>query len=508
MVLSLVLQSIHFTPRRALRTQLSGVRDILRNHDLALGLEPGSHNIPKDPRTCISHFDLLPVTIEYICCSSCHALYPYEREDQNHGETSIHPQACSYQTTPSSAPCGTSLWKNVQTQGNVYRRVPIKKHLHQTLKSWVGRLLSRKGMESLVKGRPHGLSSPDIVDDIWLSRVFVGLKDSSGKPFYPGPPEEIRLVFGLSVDSFNPLGNQTAKQKVSSTGVWLVLLNLPWELRHLTDNLYLAEVITGPDKPSLAQLNHYVNLVVREFLQFWDPGVFLSRTYDHLLGRLVKAMVVPVICDKLGAHQVIGYSSSPTAHYFCTLCDLDHDDIKVLDRTQWPQKSCSEARRFSTLWKDATNDKEKVDIFQAFGWRWSPLFDLPYFDPVLFTVIDSMHALDLGLLQTHCRDLFRIDLDSPGGDGIPNDSQRADIDPYPVLGAEDTRRLEKCEALIKENSGGMLYKLVTFNRRILYNICLRHGIKGDGYREIVGTRWVLAKNINLWVSRLHGIIPC
>lgn len=61
MVLSLVLQSIHFTPRRALRTQLSGVRDILRNHDLALGLEPGSHNIPKDPRTCISHFDLLPV---------------------------------------------------------------------------------------------------------------------------------------------------------------------------------------------------------------------------------------------------------------------------------------------------------------------------------------------------------------------------------------------------------------------------------------------------------------
>jgi len=497
MVLSLVLHNIYFTPRRALRAQLGGVRDILRNIELSLGLEPGTQIIPKDPRTCISHFDLLPVTTEYICCPSCHALYPDEREDENHGETSIYTQTCSYQSTPSSNPCGASLWENIQTQGNVYRKAPIKKHLHQDLKSWVGRLLSRKGMESLVKSRPHGHSSPDVVDDIWLSKVFVGLKDSSGKPFYPGPPNEIRLVFGLSVDSFNPLGNQTAKQKVSSTGIWLVLLNLPWHLRHLQDNLYLAGVIPG--KPSLDQINHYLNLVVRQLLQFWDPGVFLSRTYEHLQGMLTKAMVVPVICDKLGAHQAVGYSSPP-AHYFCVLCDLDYDDIKVLDRTQWPPKSCSEARRFSTLWKNAVNDKEKVAIFQAFGWRWSPLFDLPYFDPVLFTVIDSMHALDLGLLQNHCRDIFGIDLDNIGGEGIQNDSPRTDIDQYPVLGEEDTRRLEKCEALIKENLPGMLYKLVTFNRRILYAICLRHGIKGDGYREIVGTRWVLAKNINLWVN--------
>ena len=362
MVLSLVLQSIHFTPRRALRTHLGGVRDILRNHDLSMGLEPGAQNIPKDPRTCISHFDLLPVTTEYICCPSCHALYPYEH--QNHNST--YPQGCNYRTTQSSTPCGILLWKDIQVRGNDYRRVPIKKHLHQELKSWVGRLLSRKGMETLVKGRPHALLSPDIVDDIWLSRVFVGLKDSSGKPFYPGPPNEIRLVFGLSVDSFNPLGNQTAKQKVSSTGIWLTLLNLPWNLRHIQENLYLADVIPG--KPSLDQINHYLNLVVRELLEFWDPGVFLSRTYEHLLGRLTKAMVVPVICDKLGAHQTVGYSSAPTAHYFCVLCDLDYDDIKVLDRTQWPPKSCSEARRFSTLWKEAINDKEKLAIFQSFGW--------------------------------------------------------------------------------------------------------------------------------------------
>jgi len=42
-------------------------------------------------------------------------------------------------------------------------------------------------------------------------------------------------------------------------------------------------------------------------------------------------MLVPVIADMLALHQVIGLPSSTMAHYFCTFCDLDFDDIKVFD---------------------------------------------------------------------------------------------------------------------------------------------------------------------------------
>jgi len=63
--------------------------------------------------------------------------------------------------------------------------------------------------------------------NIRSSAVFRDITDPSGKHFYPGPGTNARLVFSLSVDSFDPFGNKTASASVSSTGMWLALLNLP-----------------------------------------------------------------------------------------------------------------------------------------------------------------------------------------------------------------------------------------------------------------------------------------
>jgi hypothetical protein len=357
----------------------------------------------------------------------------------------------------------------------------------------MGRLLARKGIEEHLEGRPSQRPTTDIIDDIWVSDVFLNLKDHSGDRFYPGPIDEGRLVFSLSVDSFNPLGNKTAKQSLSSTGIWLVLLNLPWFLRYRPENLYLAGVIQG--KPSTYQINHYLELIVKDFLELWYPGVFFSRTHKHQLGKLFKAMLVPVVCDMLAARQVIGYANSPTSHYFCTLCDLDIHDILVLDRRDWPQKDLADIRRFAALWRDAESERDRDSIFEAFGWRWSPLLDLPYFNPTLFTVVDSMHTLDLGVLQHHCRELFGIDVKHVGGDGSPSQSSPATKQ---VL-SDDFQKLRNCHNLIKLNGIEMLYELLNFDRRELYTICVYYDIRGER-DKIVGTRWLLAKQINAWVS--------
>ncbi|KAF9487937.1 hypothetical protein BDN71DRAFT_1362961, partial [Pleurotus eryngii] len=52
-------------------------------------------------------------------------------------------------------------------------------------------------------------------------------------------------------------------------------------------------------------------------------------------------------------------------------------------------------------WRDTPSERHKQMLFEAFGQRWSPLFDLPYWDPVRFIVIDSMHMLDINLLKNH-----------------------------------------------------------------------------------------------------------
>ncbi|KAF9455221.1 hypothetical protein BDZ94DRAFT_1148659, partial [Collybia nuda] len=161
-------------------------------------------------------------------------------------------------------------------------------------------------------------------------------------------------------------------------------------------------------KPSVAQTNHALQLVVNDLLEFWEHGVYFSRTYKHRLGRLFKAMLVPLIADMVAVRQVIGLPISTTAHYFCTFCDLDYDDIDIINREEWPLKDATEFRQFATLWKEAQLETHQKEIFQAFGVRWSALLDLPYWNPVLFSVIDSMHALDLNLFQNHVRNIFKI----------------------------------------------------------------------------------------------------
>ncbi|KAJ2912519.1 hypothetical protein MD484_g7899, partial [Candolleomyces efflorescens] len=349
----------------------------------------------------------------------------------------------------------------------------------------------------MVKVRPD--SDGKQVSDIWSSQVFQELQDQSGEKFFPGPEDELRLVFSLSVDSFNPFHNKTAKQTASSTGIWMVLLNLPREARYLPENMYLAGVIPGPSKPSNDQINHYLKLVVDDFKSFWHPGVHFTRTFKYRSGRLAKAMLIPIVCDLLGARQVIGYAAAPSAHYFCTVCDLDIDDIEIIDRTQWPAKSESDIRLFAQRYRDAANEKEQDFIFQASGWRWSPLLELEYWKPSLFTVVDSMHSLDLNLLDNHCRKLLKIDLKVSGGEALrpaPQVATKRVTDNDNELHALDT-----CQDAIFENSTDLLDLLLTFHRRILYSFCLDYDVRDQRLDVVVGTKLFLAKNIVAWRQR-------
>ncbi len=142
-------------------------------------------------------------------------------------------------------------------------------------------------------------------------------------------------MFALAVDGFNPFHNKTAKQSVTSTAIWLVLLNLPPELRYLHENLYVAGVIPG--YAALDEINHYLDLLIDELLVLWDPGVFFSRTYNSTIGRLYRAMCIPLICDMIAARQVLG-QAAVTSHNCCTLCDIDYHDFDITDAHEWPKK--------------------------------------------------------------------------------------------------------------------------------------------------------------------------
>jgi hypothetical protein len=258
--------------------------------------------------------------------------------------------------------------------------VPRLKYHAQDLKQWVGWLLSRPTIEEEVF-KAFRRRRKEQMEDIWDGAHLCRLLLKEGERFLPGPVNETRLAFSFSIDSFNPYHMKEAKQTVSSTAMWLVLLNLPSHLRYRPENMFLAGIIPGPKKPSLSDINHSINLLVDVLREFFHPGILYSRTARHTHGCRVRAVLVPVVADMLAARQAGGFAS-PTATYFCTLCNLKIQDIENLDRQTWPKRDAHEHGRLARHWRDAQTIEEQEALFKSNGTRWSPLLSLPYWNPI------------------------------------------------------------------------------------------------------------------------------
>ncbi|KAJ2911877.1 hypothetical protein MD484_g8541, partial [Candolleomyces efflorescens] len=258
-------------------------------------------------------------------------------------------------------------------------------------------------------------SIPEIYD-ILESEGIQQFSWPDGKPFYDCPNDEFRLFFALSGDGFNPLFNKEAKQTATSTGLYLFCLNLPLEERQKPENVYLAGVIPGPDKPSGTQINHYISLIVDDFLPFWNTGVQYTHTRKRPAGALCRAAIVPVLADALGVRQICGYGSV-TSKFFCTLCWLPLSDVENFTKSSWPTRDLESHRFWAERWQEAGTSVYREKLVDDHGIRYTPLLRLPYFDPPKYAVVDTMHNLLTGLLQRHCRNIWGMNLEIEDGDG-------------------------------------------------------------------------------------------
>lgn len=477
----LILHLIFRVPRRSTQVLVAGFRSVLALISSSEGIPA---TIPSDPRTIVSHFDLDPRTILHLQCPACYALYSYTDGEAGH---SIPPdiEKCTFCSTPGSEPCGVPLWTDRHV-GNRTIRVPRRKYVHQSLKEWMGRLLARPGMEDILD-RPLRRENTTRMADVWDSPVFRNFREEDGTHFFAEHGTEGRFAFSLGADSWHPLHNLEAKQLMSSTAVFLVLLNLPEDQRYKHKNMYLAGVIPGPGKPSLDQINHALILLVKELLEFWR-GVYFTRTAKFSDGRFSKGALIPLVCNMLAARQIAGLGSV-NSKFFCTFCRLTIQDIENLVKSSWPVRRLYKQLARAKEWKECTSERGQESLFKLHGIRWSALLDLPYWNPILFSVLDQMHAAYLGLYQTHCRRLWGIDLSVEGGDGSILSTHKSPSRPPDAV-------LEEWLDLIRGNPPNLLERLSAKRtpKRVLWHICF------DNDLRYAGAKNVLAKAIVEWVS--------
>lgn len=348
-------------------------------------------HFPRDPRTILNALKLKPDVQTFVCCPKCFALYSSDAEA---------PDSCSFRETITSKTCNEPLGRSA-TVKNTTKRAVVKEYSHQILKIWLGKLLCRPGTEQLVDRDVFAENPDQSHTDVFSGDVLRQFADRDGSVFLPSRPSEGRYVFGLSVDAFNPFLNKQAGKKVSSTAIYMVLLNLPPSVRYKVENMYLAGIVPGPREPSLTQINHLLRPLVDELLEFWGPGVWYTRTPCHASGKLVRAALVPLICDLKAARQVMGHGSH-SARKFCSICDLSWERRNEITEASRVPVPADQFRKYALEWKLARSHSERDKLFKKQGVRWSVLLDLPYWDPPRYTIIDSMHTILLGHLHRHC----------------------------------------------------------------------------------------------------------
>jgi hypothetical protein len=352
-----------------------------------------SDNWPRDIRTALQAFDLDPDTMHYACCKKCFSIYPPESK-----ENPRYPKFCTFRETPGSPKCGVKLLQSkVKGEGVI----PIRRYVYQPMKSWLGRLLSRPDLEEVMLPPVKPGIFPKM-KDIWHGSAFNNFE---GGWFFKAPDDELRLCFSLFIDWFNPFGRKRGGRSASVGAIYMVCMNLPVHLRYRVENVYLVGMIPGPHEPSHHHLNHLIRPLINELLQFWKTGVFFSRTAKYPFGRLVKCVLIPVICDLVAMRKTMGFMGV-TAHELCSICKLQRKDIANFDIESWLMRSWEEHKKHASAWNEAATEEERDEIFAESRVRWTELLRLPYWDIIKFATVDTMHNFFEGEVKRHIIEIW------------------------------------------------------------------------------------------------------
>ena len=223
---------------------------------------------------------------KFIVCPKCCKLYTFEQSSVvrngkkesklcDHNAFPNHPQERYRQ------PCGASLMKTVlSADGRKQSLYPYKTFCYQSLKVALQRLLDRDSIRKALARKIE--ENADCYYDVYDGRVWREFKDKLGNPYF----NDRRNLAGIfNIDWFQPFKNS----EYSLGALYLVLLNLPREIRFRKENILLVGLIPGPKEPE-HDVNPFLRPLVNELLLFWK-GVELYENKDSVLYRFVLVCI-------------------------------------------------------------------------------------------------------------------------------------------------------------------------------------------------------------------------
>ena len=462
--------------RRNSNAALSSIALLLR-----LALRESNHpesatildSFPRDVRTVVQSLGIEPKTHAFVCCPKCFCIYSFDVDpgacgadiDDQDGIVAEHiPQFCSFKQTKDSSPCSQRL-----RAPNASKDLLTRQFVCQDLHAWIGRMYARPEIEEYFDKYADSHFDGQEMHDIWDGSVLQNFEGPDGHPFFHRSGNEGRLVFGLNVDGFNAYGASNSGKKLSIGGIYMVCFNLPPEIRYNVENAYLVGIIPGPDEPSTSQVNHMLHPLVDGLLVLWQDGIYISSTLKHRHGRLVRAALIPLICDLPAARRVSGLGAH-SFRLFCSECKLTRAKISDIDSSNWERRTPEEHRMHADDWRHARTPSEQAMLFKKNGIRWSELLRLPYWDPTKHIVVDSMHGFYLRMFSRHIQEIWGMNVKFEDGNGLSSPN-------FDNLGEKDVIEGERILRF------GSAYQLSGLQELVLKYLCHQLELPSNGSKN-------------------------
>ncbi|KAJ7253834.1 hypothetical protein C8J57DRAFT_1076451, partial [Mycena rebaudengoi] len=193
----------------------------------------------------------------YAVCPKCHHTHaPLNRSSA----LSVYPTQCVNRLAGNTASyiCSTELL--VLRNGQLR---PIKTFLSASFLDHIARLLADPEIERLCdKACDDAMAAlhappPSSVTNVFDADFIREFEGPVSGQLFVDRGRRMRLAFALQLDFFNPNGLRKRGNHDSVGLIGAALLNLPETIRYKPEYMH-AELVTGPQEPSLEEINPYI----------------------------------------------------------------------------------------------------------------------------------------------------------------------------------------------------------------------------------------------------------
>lgn len=206
----------------------------------------------------------------YVVCTACHTLYKYE-DCTLRCEGKLISKLCSNIPNPDHTQlgrrqrCNTLLLEEVISAITGRRTLkPFKEYCYKSIKGSLASFVARKKFEDSCESWRFRQRDDDILNDIYDGNIWKKFQQNN----FFNSNGEYGLI--LNVDWFQPFKHV----KYSIGVIYLVVLNLPRQIRFRPENVILVGVI--PHFKPLPAIDTYIKPLVDELIEAWSPGFFLT----------------------------------------------------------------------------------------------------------------------------------------------------------------------------------------------------------------------------------------